>query len=214
MYYYKIIGKNNFGNFPYKVGENTLASNGEVFNPELTCGPGGLHFCEIEHIFEWLYLGNKVCKLTVPSDAQMVKVKNKFKADKIFIESIRPVDIKMLISEGAQVNKYNGGICDSIKNGYVDLAKYLVMKDTPDKPFYYEGLALSCTILHSQVEILEFLIEQGYNVTDVHYLEIACRKGNLEIVKLLVKNGAPITSYAKEKARRHSEIAEYLENLK
>jgi len=101
--YWKIIGKNR-GNFPYHLGVNSLAETGETFDATPDCTPGGLYFTDIEHILEYLEYGDKMCQLTIPPDAQVVAVGTKFKADKIEILELQPLDIPFLVERGANIH--------------------------------------------------------------------------------------------------------------
>jgi len=127
--YYKIIGANNYGKYPYKLGLNTLADNGETFNEEPICGPGGLYFSDIKYIFEYLDYGDKVCILTIPDDAQVIEVKNKYKADKIYINEMMEMNcdaIKYLVEHGADITtEDNYAIRWAATNGHFDVVKYL-----------------------------------------------------------------------------------------
>ena len=127
--YYKIIG-NNYGKYPYKLGLNTLADNGETFNKIQECGPGGLYFCTINNIFAYLNYGNKVCILTIPDDAEIIKVNNKYKADQIFIHKIMIINydtIKYLVEHGADVTiENNYAVYWASARNYPEILKYLV----------------------------------------------------------------------------------------
>ncbi len=162
--YYKIIG-NNFGSFPYKLGLNRLADNNEIFNPSPECGPGGLYFCNIEHIFEWFEYGDTVCELSIPTGAQVVAVGDKFKADSIYIEQkmdLHNVEtFKYLISKGATIN--SGLIC-AIKLDCLDIVVFLMVK---------------------------YLVENGADIhaNNDYALECASENDHLSVVKYLVENG-------------------------
>ncbi len=85
--YFKFIGSNQ-GNYPYKLGLNTLADNNEIFNTDKQCGPGGLYFTDSHSIFDFVHFGNTLCVVTIPDGAQTVKVGNKWKTDQMVIESM------------------------------------------------------------------------------------------------------------------------------
>ncbi len=85
--YYKFIGKNK-GNYPYKLGLNTLADNNEIFDARPRCGPGGLYYTDIDSIFEYLCYGDTLCIVTIPADAQVVQLMGKWKTDRMVIESM------------------------------------------------------------------------------------------------------------------------------
>ena len=164
--YYKIIGANNHGKYPYKLELNTLANNNEEFNEAPICGPGGLYFCRIEYIFEYFGYGNKVCILTIPDNAQVVKVYNKYKADQIYIEKIMEINndtIKYLIQCGA----------DIIANG---------------------NRAMNCAIHIGNLEMVKLFVGYGVDITaDYNYaIRLALARGHLEIANYLDRCGADI----------------------
>jgi len=190
--YYKIIGANNYsnnGHYQYGLGLNTLADNNELFNKEPICGPGGLYFCSIEYIFVYLDYGNKVCILTIPDDAQVVKVNNKYKADQIYIEEMMEINndtteaIKYLIQCGADTSR-----------GYEYLINWAARK--------------------GNLEIVKYVIEHGIDgtVNNNFAIQYASEHGYLEIVEYLVKNGASVTAWNNSAIRSAStiEIARYL----
>ena len=157
--FYKIIGCNN-GNFPYKLGMNVLADNGEEFNKNPKCGPGGLYFCKIENIFDWLEFGDKVCVLSVPEDARMVSVENQFKADRIFIEKIISIDIKSLAEAGADVRANDDlALLMAVKNGNLEVVKFLVGAGANVHACYDEALRLAAEKGH--LEIIKYLVAAG-----------------------------------------------------
>src|SRR5688572_16147142 len=106
--YFKVIGANNFGSYPYRIGLNTLKHNGERFDSSATCTAGGLYFCTIEHIFAFYGYGDTLCEISVPKGATVVAVGNdKYKADKIIIESMKSFDqatILSLLDNGADIH--------------------------------------------------------------------------------------------------------------
>lgn len=113
--HYKIIG-NNFGNYPYRIGLNTLKHNGEVFNPIPECGQGGLYFCEVTDILQWINYGHTLCVVEIPEDAQVVQLRRKAKADKIIILDMLPLDDvntwKYLVKQGLNIHGEGGAIWD------------------------------------------------------------------------------------------------------
>src|SRR5438045_5574434 len=130
MYYFKIIGNNN-GNYPYRVGLNTLKHNGETFDTTEKCTPGGLYYCEAKYILEYLEYGDKLCRVTIPENAQGVKVDNKFKADRIIIEEILPLSNVntwiYLVEHGAEIHTgHDRALRWAARNGHLEVVKYLV----------------------------------------------------------------------------------------
>ena len=128
--YFKIIG-NNFGNYPYRVGLNTLKHNSEVFDTTVDCTPSGLYYCEAKYIFEYLNYGDKLCRVTIPENAQVVKVSKKFKADRIIIEEMLPLsDVntwEYLVEHGSNVHTDNEwALRWAAGEGHLEVVKYLI----------------------------------------------------------------------------------------
>ncbi len=78
MTFYKIIG-NNKGNYPYRIGLNTLKHTNEEFNPSSKCETGGLYYTTIEYILGFMFFGDQLCVIEIPEDAKIVEMSNKFK---------------------------------------------------------------------------------------------------------------------------------------
>ena len=196
MQYYKIIG-NNFGHFNYKLGLNSLSDNGETFDPNVKCGPGGLYFCDITHIFEYLEYGDKVCTIELPEDAQVVKVENKYKSDKIIITSIQDVlsadMFKNLIDLGANIHLNNDRALRCASNrGHVEVVRALL--ENGANVHAQDDYALRWASRNGHVEVVKVLLENGANVhaDDDGALRLACEFGHTEIVKVLLKHGANV----------------------
>jgi len=217
--YYKIIGANCCGNYPYKLGLNTLADNGEIFNKEPICGPGGLYFCSIKYIFIYLNHGDKLCTLTIPYDAQVVKVYNKYKADQIYIEKMMEINddtIKYLIEHGADVTADNNrAMYLAIDIDDLEMIKLFVkygVDITVDDNFPIQFASAK-----GHLEIVKYLVECGADITaDSSYvIGWAAYCGHLEVIKYLIEHGADATAhnnYAIRSAAKngHSEVVECL----
>lgn len=81
--YAKIISLSS-DRFQYKLGLNRLADNaGEEFNPAPICGPGGLYYCPLQKVNEWLHHGDVLCIVEPGPGAQVVSIEGgiKFKTD-------------------------------------------------------------------------------------------------------------------------------------
>ena len=79
MKYYKFIGNNN-GNYPYRIGMNTLKHNNEEFDSKECC-KGGLYFSNIDNILEFLRYGDTLCVVTIPENAIVVEFNDKYKSN-------------------------------------------------------------------------------------------------------------------------------------
>lgn len=76
----------------YRLGLNTLASKGVEFDPRPTGGSGGIYFCEMKYIVDWLGEGNTLCIVKPAADAIVVPLdKNRFKTDKLRIMETRDI---------------------------------------------------------------------------------------------------------------------------
>jgi hypothetical protein len=163
--YYKIIGKNN-GNFPYHLGVNSLAETGETFNAKPVCAAGGLYYTTVKFIFEYLNYGDRVCRVQIPADAHVVQVENKFKADKIEIMEIVPLDVeglKWMLERGADIHA-----CDDS--------------------------ALRWSAQYGHLEVVRLLLERGADIhaDDDLALRWSAHNGHLEVVRLLLECGADV----------------------
>ena len=192
--YYKIIGANNYGKYPYKLGLNTLADNGETFNEEPICGPGGLYFSDIKYIFEYLDYGDKVCTLTIPDDAQVIKVNNKYKADKIYIREMMEINydaIKYLVEYGADITADdNYAIRWAANYGYFEIIKYLTENGADVTTL--DNTAIRLAAYYGYLDIVQYLVENGADVTvwDNFAIRWAAMNGHLDVVQYLSKHGA------------------------
>ena len=69
------------------------------FNPMGYCQPGGIYFCSIEKLYQWLYYNQQpmcyVRLVTIPDDALIWVQENKFKADRMILsERQKIVDLE------------------------------------------------------------------------------------------------------------------------
>ena len=75
-----------------------------------------------------------------------------------------------------------------IKNGHLDVVKYLVERGADIHQYEY---ALVLTAEKGHLDIVKYLIAQGANIHQYEYaLVLAAEKGHLDIVKYLVDHGA------------------------
>jgi hypothetical protein len=131
--FFKFIGT-NYGAFPYHYGLNTLAETGETFDRAPVCGPGGLFYTEAKHILDFWRYGPTLCRISVPVDAQMVRVGGqKWKSDQIVIEekmSIEDVETwRLLEKEGAPVGRHDI-LLWQVWQGNLDVVKFLLPRSS------------------------------------------------------------------------------------
>ncbi len=92
--YYKYVNQNmQHYNYVYKDFYNKLPDN-EKFDPHNEHG-GGLHFCDIEDLPEWLYMFSSDCmiyEVTVPDNANVCAKIKKYKSDRIIISNPLPIN--------------------------------------------------------------------------------------------------------------------------
>jgi hypothetical protein len=188
----KIIGKNH-GSYPYRVGLNTLKYTNETFNPAPECGHGGLYYCEIQHVFEWLSYGDTVCIVRPADDATVVQIGKKWKTDQLIIDEMKDLwevsTIKWLVEHGA-VKHMSFLLRCVVWKGRLEIVKYIVEKG--DKTLHAEALrtAVSC----GQLTILKYLLENGSKKTlhkNAQYaMRWAIQNEHLDVIQYLCEQGA------------------------
>jgi hypothetical protein len=75
-------------NFQYREGLNI---DHLPFNPSSECSPGGLYFCEFKDVATYFSYGSLIADVTLPDDAKVYKEACKYKANKIILSNIRPI---------------------------------------------------------------------------------------------------------------------------
>ncbi len=220
--YVKIIG-NNYGNYSYRVGLNTLKHNNEVFDPKETCGPGGLYYTTPQHVFEYIMYGDQVCILTIPENAQTVVLYDKRKSDRIIIDQIMPLwtveTISYLVENGADIHAKNDqALRWTSKDGRLDVVQYLVSVGA--NIHAKDDYALRYASAKGHLDVLQYLVSIGANIhaKNDQALRWASEDGRLDMVKYLVSVGANIHAKDDYAIRRASangfrNVVTYLQNL-
>ncbi len=135
---------------------------------------------------------------------------------------------KLLIENGADPNEYGDGNVLAIHNASIEVTKYLISKDADVNLIGYE----ECTPLMYEVymhnyENVKILNEKGADVnyqsqydgyTSLHW---ASRKGDLELVILLLQKGADLHTLNKERqspldlagSNNHDDVFDYLTEI-
>ncbi len=220
--YVKIIG-NNCGNYPYRIGLNTLKHNNEVFDPEETCGPGGLYYTTPQYIFEYNMYGDKVCILTIPNEAKVVTFDDKCKSDRFIIEKIIPLwtleTIQYLVSLGADIHvDYNCVLRWAAQNDNIETIKYLVSIGADIHAD--DNVAILWASMYGYLEVVQYFVSMGADIhsEDGYAIRLASDYGHLEVVKYLVSVGANIYALNDQALRwasdrGHLDVVEYIQGL-
>lgn len=186
----KIIGANPHGWYPYRVGPNTLKYNGETFDPVPECVRGGLYYCEIQDILDYLDYGDRLC--IVKPVGQIVAVGDKFKTDKLEITemmSLKEVDTwKFLIDQGVVMGVKS--LQWAIAGGHIDIMKFLIDGEHIDNSRINVYTIHTATV-KGMAEIADYLLSKYITITPMgmNYIMVAAIvHGSPEIVKSLVNN--------------------------
>jgi hypothetical protein len=100
--YIKVLSENlKHYNFIYKEGLNI---DHIPFNTDANCKSGGLYFTTIEHVYGFLLFGALIADVEIPTDAKVVHLPNKSKADKIIIKNIRRWDTELDLEKIIKIN--------------------------------------------------------------------------------------------------------------
>ena len=194
--YYKITNeKENHHGFQYRNGLNVL--QGKFNDNPNHCGAGGFYFTDIEHIFDYVYLGIYVREVTLPvnnPNFRMIKDKDKYRANMIILgkkyELAKVETIKMLIEKGAIMNN-DYMVMYSAKYGHSEVLKYLI-ESGANIHVYDDALYKSAKYGH--LAVVKCLIEAG---VDIHIyndqaLHLSAKYGHLDLVKYLLESNANI----------------------
>ena len=126
--------------FKYNDGLNI---DSVQFNPSNECSPGGLYFTEESKLSMWFNVANTyIRKVIIPNDAKVYIEENKFKADKIFLES------KIKLKDFYKWNDSLFCIRQVKQNGY---ALQFVKEQTPE---------ICLATVKQNVSALQFVKEQ------------------------------------------------------
>jgi hypothetical protein len=216
--YYKIISNNYksyYGNYKYKEGLNVLD---EPFKSNPACEGGGLYFCDLEYVGNYLMYGYSIlCILTIPSDATVVKLKEKYKADKITV--VRFMDLAKVSTwerELKDANNKDKGLQWAAEEGHLDIVKYLVLTGANVRAD--NDRALRVAFNEGHLEIIKYLVLNGADVHPEHYLPQMSDK--LDVMKYFISTaGTRFTADYRNiflywaSYFNHTEAVEYLSNL-
>lgn len=202
--------------FQYKIGIN------EDVNPLcIKKGEGaGLHFCFMQDICEWLFLGHDIAVIRVPDDEDVYVGDYDFRAHRIEIVELlqfsRVDTWKYLIQNGANITADNNeAVRKAAYYGCFDVVRYLHSKGADITMNDNEPIRRAAENGH--FHLVKYLHQNGADITaeDNYAVKYAAYNGHLDVVKYLYKNGADITAeynfalwWAVE--NRHSDVAGYL----
>src|ERR1700722_9459897 len=185
-YYYKIIG-NNFGNFSYHIGLNSLAENNETFDPTPSCVKGGLYYTDAAHLNEFFMYGDKLCTVSIPEDATIVRLGSKWKADKIIIEKIEP----LWTIETLEYFQANGCPWDEMTCAYAAGGGHLeVLKWVRANGCHWDERTCACAAEGGHLEVLKWAHDNGCPWSE-QTCSHAAVGGHLEVLKWARENGCP-----------------------
>ena len=216
MYKAKIIGNNN-GNFPYHKGLNTLAENNETFIKSEHCIGGGLYYCDIADVCDYLDYGHKLCIVYPALNAKILQIGKKYKTDKLVIKDILDLSetntIDILKRHGADVSKI---VLWAIVHNYYEVVKYLT------EQLNVRVIAENCDKLYLYVKYGELKTENYLRSKEkgsmkypsyCHYIVCASINDDLSMVKCLYENKLYVPQFLREAleyARKDSEVYNYL----
>lgn len=104
--------------------------------------------------------------------------------------------VKYIVELGADINMYNGIFSlldEALKKKYSDICLYLIRKGIYLKLSQYDSpLLKACQ--NGMIEVCELLLEKGLSIEECRssrpLLQISSKRGDYDIVSLLLKNGA------------------------
>ena len=113
--YYKLLrqGLKHY-DFTYKVGLNELQ---EPFNPDPSCGPGGLYFSEEKDILDWLNLYEDtewIAPVELCKDSKVVTMKGKLKTNKFSLGPLQTIE-DYLVGKELSAVRQNGRLLAYVK---------------------------------------------------------------------------------------------------
>lgn len=103
---------------------------------QYSCGPGGIYFCDAEHAYHWYdYLQSytDICTVTIPPNARVVKIGNKYRADCVILSApVRFADHPMwndaeVCRKAVEQHAY---AIRFVKEQTSELCKIAIMKDS------------------------------------------------------------------------------------
>jgi len=189
--YYEIVSNNS----SYKLGLNTITDE-QFYRAQKN--NRGLYFCSVNHIFQYINYGKKLCILTIPDTAKIFRKGNIYLANQISIHKIVDINYDIadnLIKNGANIIADNNSAVRLASGiGYLDVVKCLVDHGADVTACDNDAIRRAATNGHS--ETVKYLIEHGadVNADDNYAIRHAAKNGHLEVVKCLIEHGADATA--------------------
>lgn len=198
--------------FQYKLGINKPA---EPFDPNPRCGPGGLYYCDIRDIFEWLDYGSTLCIVRPAPGARVVALPEKFKTEAL--EVLQMMDMykvdtwRFLVGHlGDRIrdrDRLGQWICQmshltGVNFGTADIIDVLADVDNFKLDVLNSILDYACHY-PEDIEMVKYALDKGANGLHAA-MKTAAVMNNVEAVELLVAAGARITIGILKSARNQS----------
>lgn len=141
------------------------------------------------------YLGHALGKVMSENDTELVKYllqKGAKPSPSLICNIIQSGNMEMMTlcykhaPEYANFYSPESVLLSACKSGSVDMVKYLIDHGIVIKK---DQELLTEVIGKDHLDILEFLLKMGARIKDYKYLKLACEKGNLEMIKMLIDYG-------------------------
>ncbi|BCS82858.1 ankyrin repeat protein [Cotonvirus japonicus] len=199
---YKIINESgNHRGYQYsEYGLNILSDifvkqDSKKYKP---CMENGFYFTDIHHILMYLEYGIYLWRIDLPTeDKDFIMEKDpideKYRSNKIILSQKYDLRLKstfeFLVENGVDIKiDNNRAIRWASKNGFIDIVEYLIEQGANYRVLDNESLYLACENGH--INVVNLLLNHGVHPLLSKYLLGAIRCGSLNIVKILISNGA------------------------
>lgn len=196
----KIIGDNH--HYSYKIGLNVL---NQPFSEKPVCGPGGLYFCTIDQILQYINYGTQIALVEPAVDAQVVQTKpHEFKTDRLVVLEVRDLlDIstfEWLQEHGVDLNAEKGELfAQAISTLSTSVLRWLL--DNGADVHAYQDCAVRKAATKGRLDLVKFLVSHGADprAGNDYAMRWAAIRGHLEIVQYLVdQHGADVKTHQDE----------------
>lgn len=195
--FYKILSSDlKMRGFQYKEGLNEDINELEE---NIDCGKG-LHFTDIDHIFNYLNYGTLIADVTLPKNEKIIAIKypgqapDKYKAHRIILSNIRPLNTETIIEIIDEKKK-------NVFSKNKDLGKHISYAPFSDDAWLY---LLGYYPFLSDAKAMEAFITRGnanIHVEGDILLLWAVSNECIDTVKCLLKYGIDIHAYSNDALR-------------